>query len=81
MAKKGITVSLAAAMLVLVSQSPHAQTAESYVWQSVAIRGADLFPGLCSARPKERSLCAHGYGGSIPMGRNQIRGGYRSWIG
>jgi MYXO-CTERM domain-containing protein len=67
MAKKGITVSLAAAMLVLVSQSPHAQTAESYVWQSVAIRGGGFVPGLVFGTAEKNVLYA----------RTDMAGAYR----
>jgi len=52
MAKKCTQLLLVGLLLLLASQSPHAQTAESYVWQSVAIRGGDLFPVWSSARLK-----------------------------
>ena len=46
MAKKCTQLLLVGLLLLLASQSPHAQTAESYVWQSVAIRGGGFVPGL-----------------------------------
>jgi hypothetical protein len=46
MAKKCTQLLLVGLLLLLATQSPHAQTAESYVWQSVAIRGGGFVPGL-----------------------------------
>lgn len=67
MAKKGILFSLVVAVLALVSQSPHAQTAESYVWQSVAIRGGGFVPGLVFGTAEKNVLYA----------RTDMAGAYR----
>ena len=46
MGRRSTTFCLAIVLVVLSAQSPHAQTAEAYVWQSVAIRGGGFVPGL-----------------------------------
>jgi MYXO-CTERM domain-containing protein len=46
MAKKCTQLLVVGLLVALTSQSPQAQTAESYAWQSVAIRGGGFVPGL-----------------------------------
>jgi MYXO-CTERM domain-containing protein len=54
-------------MLMFATQSPHAQTAESYVWQSVAIRGGGFVPGLVFSTVEQNVLYA----------RTDMAGAYR----
>jgi MYXO-CTERM domain-containing protein len=67
MGKRNITLSVVGALLLLATQSPHAQTAESYVWQSVAIRGGGFVPGLVFGTAEKNVLYA----------RTDMAGAYR----
>jgi MYXO-CTERM domain-containing protein len=67
MKKQSTQFLLVAAMLMFATQSPHAQTAESYVWQSVAIRGGGFVPGLVFSTVEQNVLYA----------RTDMAGAYR----
>jgi MYXO-CTERM domain-containing protein len=67
MKKQSTQFLLVAALLLFASQSPHAQTAESYVWQSVAIRGGGFVPGLVFSTVEQNVLYA----------RTDMAGAYR----
>ena len=67
MKKQSTQLLLVAAMLMFATQSPHAQTAESYVWQSVAIRGGGFVPGLVFSTVEQNVLYA----------RTDMAGAYR----
>jgi len=67
MGKRSVQFLLAAVLLMLASQSPHAQTAESYAWQSVAIRGGGFVPGLVFSTVEKDVLYA----------RTDMAGAYR----
>jgi hypothetical protein len=66
MAKK-CTQLLVGLLLGLASRSPQAQTAEPYVWQSVAIRGGGFVPGLVFSTAAKNVLYA----------RTDMAGAYR----
>ena len=67
MKRRSTTFGLAGVLLLLATQSPHAQTAESYVWQSVAIRGGGFVPGLVFSTVEQNVLYA----------RTDMAGAYR----